>query len=162
MKRFIVILAMTVAAASIVSAVAVDQSSGSAAKGAQWKPVSFTVKGSFTGEPEVLIKSHFPGCAAGDGVVTTPTPSESIGEMAVFTGSKLVTCSAGTFTFEYRAFSYPGAPTVWGSWMITGGTGVYEGVNGGGQVDATYVFDASGTYVTGIVDKWDGKIWLPE
>lgn len=86
MKRLIVILAMTVAAASIVSAVVVDQSSGSAAKGVHWKPVSFTANAPFTGEPEVLIKSHFPGCAAGDGLVTTPIGFESIGEMLVFTG----------------------------------------------------------------------------
>jgi hypothetical protein len=160
MKRLIVILAMTVAAASIVSAVVVDQSSGSAANGAHWKPVSFTANAPFTGEPEVLIKSHFPGCAAGDGLVSTPTASESIGQMLVFTGSKVVTCSEGTFTFQYRAFSYAGAPNAWGSWMITGGTGDYEGVNGAGQVEGTYVYDASG--ITGIVDKWDGKIWLPE
>jgi hypothetical protein len=43
--------------------------------------------------------------------------------------------------------------------MITGGTGDYAAINGGGQIEGVGVTNADGTLT--VTDNWDGKIAFP-
>lgn len=166
MRTLIAILAASFVAALVVSVVSPGQSSGSAAvatKGVHWTPVTFTNHISIVDDwQETVLKSKLAGCEKGANVVSEPGVLPPIGDQIVFGGTKTVSCEGGDFTYEYRAFQGPGPrPTyLWGSWTITGGSGPYEKMIGGGTIDSVYEFDAAGNY-TGIVDKYDGMIWLP-
>jgi hypothetical protein len=75
------------------------------------------------------------------------------GRAGTFHLDKTLTCDdgSGTFTISVNAATANGSPTDQGGWSVTGGTGAYASLSGGGNLVGTY-FDG------GIDDLYTGRV----
>ena len=110
----------------------------------------------------IVTATNIPGCAAGDVVDDVSNSVQNLGNTLVFTGTKLVHCATGTFSFAYASvtLSSCSAQGDRGLWWVIGGTGSFAGVRGLGTQRGTYT---GGTLCTstGIDDTWTGTLGIP-
>jgi hypothetical protein len=79
-----------------------------------------------------------------------------------FSGQKLFDCgTSGTFTLDYQVLHVDCTPTDGGTWTVIGGTGLYAGMTGQGQVTGAY-YPAPCVESGGIVDSYTGKLRLAD
>jgi hypothetical protein len=122
-----------------------------AASAASGTKVQFTTQ-EYNFGGETVISSSLPGCPTGERILITPDWLFS-GPTAHFFGTKVFDCGeSGQFEFAYNVIHHDGAMTYSGTWKITGGTGMYRGMTGQGDLIAA-LSDTGPAYniYTGIV-----------
>jgi hypothetical protein len=121
--------------------------------------VAFVTNNQFGGT-STFASSSIPGCLSGTVTDTTSTASLH-GPIRLFSGTKLFDCGAsGTFTLSYRVHALGAcSPTNSGPWQIEGGTGMYAGMSGQGQILSTYFGPDACTH-TGSSGNYTGTIRL--
>jgi hypothetical protein len=126
--------------------------------GAATRLVTLAVHGGFaTG---TVMATNIDGCL-GATVDTIDPTLQDLGFGVVFTGSKVVQCTTGTFTFAFHKFLPAGCPKHDAStWSITSGTGSFAGARGGGFQFGTYVPDTV-CGAEAIDDVWFGLMTVP-
>ena len=160
MKTFGAVLAA--AALAVLAASLQFTRAASATDGADLGATQITMTVSYPWDgvtPETITDGTMPGCAAGDILVTVNAPDDQIGNehVWVFSGTKTVACSEGTFTLGYVSRRIGEAPSALGTWHVVSGTGRYADMSGRGVVRAQYTYDAQGQR-NGIVDTYSGWV----
>ena len=116
-----------------VAALAAGLMAGAASAAGSGINVQFTTQ-EYNNGGETIISSSFPGCPTGERIQITPDWLFS-GPTAHFFGTKVFDCGgSGQFDFAYDVIHHDGATTYSGTWKITGGTGLYQGMTGQGTL----------------------------
>jgi hypothetical protein len=161
MKRLCAALALAALVTVVAGAVAAAAEGPTPSSPRPWTTVTMTVDFPWDGvTPETIRASTLTGCVPGDGVTTTLSPDRFQGNVAIFTGSKTLACAGGDVTLAYRVLRVGEATSASGTWVVTGGSGLYDGLAGGGLLVGVYTYDDLGQR-SGIVDSYTGRVAFP-
>lgn len=105
-----------------------------------------------------VLRISVPGCTRSATITGHVTSFEPHPDYFVIGGVKNVDCGgSGSFSFSYSAVHPTCSPFDFGTWTVTGGTGTFAGLTGGGSLVGKYTGNPCGRS-RGIIDTWTGSL----